>query len=204
MSNPWIRNQRFRCPTCNEFVRKYEEEQCEACRESDKKISEADKYRMQQPVRENSNDYCGCGKLKESLKAKACLVCLKRISLDRRAKASAKYREKLKEDIYEYRDGIKAEVWKYYGEKCACCGETRAWALQLDHKYNDGARRRAEGEAIGHALYKDLVTNGFSNDFQLLCGTCNWGKSRNYGVCPHEEERKTVEVLTSQEGQVVI
>lgn len=85
---------------------------------------------------------------------------------------------------------LKLEVFKAYGGKCICCGERRLWALQIDHVFNNGARHKKELNCNGgRPIYRWAKENGFPNTLQLLCATCNYGKSINQGKCPHEVER---------------
>lgn len=94
----------------------------------------------------------------------------------------------------EWREGLKREVYKHYGDICNCCGESDHMFLTLDHINNDGykERRRVEpggvrGRKIAGQMYKHIIESGFPDDLQLLCYNCNCGKQRNFGVCPHVE-----------------
>lgn len=74
-------------------------------------------------------------------------------------------------------------VYKHYGNKCKCCGETNPLFLSIDHINNDGSHHR---KTFSISLSTWLVHNNFPKDFQLLCYNCNMGKARNGGVCPHK------------------
>lgn len=80
---------------------------------------------------------------------------------------------------------LKSQVLGFYGEFCACCGETYRAVLSIDHINEDGAAHRRE---IGRNLYRWLVNNGFPSGFQTLCRNCNWAKA--YGGCWHKESRE--------------
>ncbi len=81
------------------------------------------------------------------------------------------------------------KVFSHYGEFCICCNENNRIFLTIDHMENNGHEHRKEirGNGLGHNFYLWLIRNNFPNEFQTLCRNCNWGKFRNYGVCPHEE-----------------
>lgn len=80
---------------------------------------------------------------------------------------------------------IRAEVIDAYGGRCACCGESEATFLELDHVDSDGAEHRRMIGRGAHATYKWAKDQGFPASFQLLCANCNQGRHRNGGVCPH-------------------
>ncbi len=80
---------------------------------------------------------------------------------------------------------LRDEVFAAYGGPvCACCGETCADFLQVDHINNDGAAHRKKHK--GKWLYRWLRLQGFPQGFQILCANCNWGKGQCGGVCPHK------------------
>lgn len=81
------------------------------------------------------------------------------------------------------------EALTHYGNKCACCGETKLGFLTLDHPNNDGAsHRRATNCGTGAKFYQWLKKNNYPLEFQALCWNCNCGKRDNGGVCPHVKE----------------
>jgi hypothetical protein len=83
-----------------------------------------------------------------------------------------------------------------YGGKCACCGETRAFLLCIDHVNNDGAKERRrfaktipEGRnnlrgGAGTPFFLWLIKNNFPNKerYQVLCFNCNTLKATK-GKC---------------------
>ena len=93
---------------------------------------------------------------------------------------------------------VRIEVYKHYGNECACCGENEPLFLSIDHINNDGADHRREltegwGGNIearrryaGVIFYHWIKRNRFPSNLQLLCMNCNMGKQRNNGICPHE------------------
>jgi hypothetical protein len=85
-------------------------------------------------------------------------------------------------------------VMNAYGNACACCGETTPKFLTIDHIHNDGASARKEKlhPKDSYGFYRWLVKNKFPKEFQILCMNCNFGKSRNNGVCPHQESSTTI------------
>lgn len=94
-----------------------------------------------------------------------------------------------------YRQKVVDEVYRAYGDKCACCGETRRAFLTIDHVNNDGAEHRRQVRSAD--IYTWLRKRGFPQEnFVMLCLNCNMGKHRNKGICPHAEERIAAEELT--------
>jgi hypothetical protein len=81
---------------------------------------------------------------------------------------------------------------KYGGCKCTCprCGETDLEFLSLDHINLDGGAHRREvspgrKDWGGHHLFRLLRRQGWPPGYQVLCMNCNFGRTRNGGVCPH-------------------
>ena len=99
----------------------------------------------------------------------------------------SKNREKVRASFRRYHAGLRKEVLCAYGHCCACCGETTADFLTIDHIFNDGAAHKKERhkDGGGRQLYLWLKQHGFPKDrFQLLCANCNFSKGK-YGSCPH-------------------
>ena len=108
-----------------------------------------------------------------------------------RAKQIAQYHANPKPAIRRARQrrlALRNEVIKAYGGKCTCCGIAVPEFLAIDHKYNDGAKHRAQiGE--GNVLYGWLKRHNFPKKrFQLHCHNCNAAKSI-YGKCPHKRTK---------------
>ncbi len=107
--------------------------------------------------------------------------------------------EKFKAKQVKRTADIRNEVLNAYGGVCACCGETEAMFLTVDHIFDDGAeeRRRLFGTRVGRgtpAMYRWLKKNGFPKDrYRLMCFNCNCGRARNGGTCPHQQKCATVE-----------
>ncbi len=114
-------------------------------------------------------------------------------------KAKAEYRAR-PENVETYRESnrqwarkLRLEILNAYGHRCACCGETIAEFLALDHPNNDGASHRAAvGE--GTKIYMDVKRRGFPPEFRLLCHNCNQSRGY-YGYCPHDN-KVTVPIRT--------
>ena len=84
------------------------------------------------------------------------------------------------------------QVYEGYGDLCSCCGESNPLFLSIDHVFNNGAVHRQQLNngrrgPNGERLYREVIARGFPRDYQLLCFNCNLGRSRNKGVCPHQE-----------------
>lgn len=87
-------------------------------------------------------------------------------------------------------NAVRDTVLNHYGAKCACCGESHRAMLTLDHIAEDGQAHRSKIKAGTNAtkrVYADVIAQGFPPSFQILCLSCNMAKSRNGGVCPHNE-----------------
>ena len=86
---------------------------------------------------------------------------------------------------------LKDEVMAHYGNKCSCCNESTRELLTLDHINNDGIkwRKLLKGALTNNKMvYKDIQNRNYPEDIQVLCFSCNIGKSW-YGTCPHKFTR---------------
>jgi hypothetical protein len=94
-----------------------------------------------------------------------------------------------------HRDGInlrhrlymakkKTDVFNAYGNKCACCGETKKEFLTIDHVNGGGHAHR---QKVGTQIWLHVVKEGFPKTYQLLCFNCNCAKGI-FGSCPHNRE----------------
>ena len=81
---------------------------------------------------------------------------------------------------------LKKEVFKYYGNICACCGEKELVFLAIDHINGDGRKHRRKIE--GSSLWSWLKNNDFPNGYRVLCHNCNWAVAFKR-TCPHQVER---------------
>jgi hypothetical protein len=96
-------------------------------------------------------------------------------------------RERIRLAQVKMRQKLREEIFAHYDNKCACCGESEAAFLTIDHVNNDGAEHRRElGKPSGTVFYFWLRKNNYPEGFQALCWNCNCGKRINKGVCPHE------------------
>lgn len=83
-------------------------------------------------------------------------------------------------------------IYKAYGNKCACCGETNPKFFTIDHVNNDGHIERKSGKYTnGSMFYRQIVKDRFPPNYQILCYNCNLGRARNGGICPHQEDSET-------------
>lgn len=83
---------------------------------------------------------------------------------------------------HERQAELKELVYRGYGAKCACCGETGPKFLTLDHVNNDGFKDRHRRMVD---VYREIIKNHFPPTFQIMCFNCNCGRAMNGGVCPH-------------------
>lgn len=127
---------------------------------------------------------------------------------DKRREAGRRHYAKVKADpalmarrrqkCHDWHLEMKLRAFNVLGRECACCGESRIAFLQIDHINNDGsAHRRRLGMKVEGGMraggyqrrfYFEII-GGKKDGLQLMCANCNWGKARNGGICPHEEER---------------
>jgi 5-methylcytosine-specific restriction endonuclease McrA len=79
----------------------------------------------------------------------------------------------------------RAEVFSWYGCRCACCGEPDIRMLSLDHIQKDECDERKVYRAI-RTMWKNHEA---SEHYQLLCITCNQAKGPGR-ECPHTTEAR--------------
>ena len=85
-----------------------------------------------------------------------------------------------------WRQNHKEQVMNHYGNKCACCGESRIEFLTIDHIHGGGNKHRKEiHQAGGSHFYRWLINNGFPEGFRVLCFNCNCSLGF-HGYCPHQ------------------
>lgn len=77
-----------------------------------------------------------------------------------------------------------------YGHKCACCSETEAKFLALDHVHGGGSIHR-KALKWRNKVYRLVISNGFPPEYQILCHNCNMAKAF-YGQCPHQDSKVAV------------
>lgn len=76
------------------------------------------------------------------------------------------------------------KVLEYYGNKCACCGESTFEFLAIDHIFGMGDEQRKKWRSGN--FYTWIMKNNYPNDLQILCHNCNSAKGF-YGKCPHQK-----------------
>lgn len=86
----------------------------------------------------------------------------------------------------EQRAKVRREVIEAYGGKCACCGESEAAFLAIDHIDGGGKAHLASIGGASSLIYW-LRKNGYPEGFQVLCHNCNMAKGI-YKICPHQHE----------------
>jgi hypothetical protein len=89
---------------------------------------------------------------------------------------------------------VRAAVFTAYGNKCACCGESRWQFLAVDH-INGGGRKHIQenGLSYGSKFYRWLIRNEFPEGYRLLCHNCNTARG-HWGFCPHEDPNRDKEL----------
>lgn len=86
----------------------------------------------------------------------------------------------------DHKAHYKKIVFDYYGWECNCCDENVVEFLSIDHVNGGGSRERREEHISGVRLYKKIIKEGFSEDYQILCMNCNFGKKITGTICPHQ------------------
>ena len=79
--------------------------------------------------------------------------------------------------------GLRDEILRHYGHKCACCGESTKEFLCLDHVNGGGCKHRKKVPS-GYMLYRWVIKNKFPASIRVLCHNCNMSLGI-YGYCPH-------------------
>ncbi len=115
-------------------------------------------------------------------------------SYKKRKEKWLKMNEEQRQSVREYfrnRDRIiRYEVIAHYGDKCACCGETRKEFLCIDHIHGGGEKHRKKlGITAGARFCSWIKRNKFPKEFQILCWNCNQSKG-SFKYCPHEREKQ--------------
>ena len=73
-------------------------------------------------------------------------------------------------------------IIKYYGGKCACCGERRMEFLHVDREsLPEEAKKLMD-------VVKWVVKNDFPDGIVIKCYNCRYAE-KYYGCCPHEKEK---------------
>lgn len=90
-----------------------------------------------------------------------------------------------------YLEEMREMLFKHYGDKCSCCGESEKIFLTLEHLNNDGAFHRKQVRSMNPvALILDLRKRGWPEQgYTILCFNCNLGKAKNKNICPHVQKR---------------
>lgn len=123
-----------------------------------------------------------CGNAFEASRsdAKRCVSCRQKYLMEYRRKDSTKSRRKISNRK------IRERLFEGYGNKCACCGESRFEFLALDHV--DGGGRVERKTRSTQQIALTAIREGFPDKYRILCHNCNQAIGW-YSVCPHETER---------------
>lgn len=163
----------------------YREKNREKCREKERKHYHENIDEMREKGKKK-------GKLQYSRHKNIVLVRNKKWNDEHKEQMKAyysKYYQDHKDVILQqgkaYRDRVRQKVFDYFGNKCACCGETEPKFLTIDHINGGGNVQRKKLGKSGFVMYKWLIKNNFPDGFQLLCYNCNCAKGF-FGECPHQ------------------
>jgi len=97
-------------------------------------------------------------------------------------------REERQKYMRNRRDKMLDEVFRIYGDRCVCCGETNKKFLTVDHINGGGSRDRHANKGV--KFYTRIAEEADRTKYQILCYNCNCGRARNKGVCPHKEKNQ--------------
>lgn len=87
--------------------------------------------------------------------------------------------------LRKYRS-VRRRAMALLGDRCACCRETLATMLEIDHIHNDGnIERKTNGWSQSAILKRILRMEDPRSRYQILCANCNKSKFRNGGQCEH-------------------
>jgi hypothetical protein len=100
---------------------------------------------------------------------------------EKRRRWNAAHPEQRKAAGKKERDSLRLQVLVAYGGRCACCGESRAALLAIDHV--GGLPPEGRSHAGPYLFYRWLRRNGFPPGFQVLCFNCNHAKGPGPGEC---------------------
>jgi hypothetical protein len=79
-----------------------------------------------------------------------------------------------------------------YGGRCACCGETAANALTIDHIKGGGTKHVKSLQEKGTTFYTWLLRQPHRpEEFRVLCWTCN-AELGLFGFCHHHPEIRQI------------
>jgi len=110
------------------------------------------------------------------------------VSKEQRKVMNAEYRQShpdvIKSIKRRYREKARILIIEHYGGKCSCCGISNIDFLTLDH-IDGGGKAHLREAGNTHALYRQIVRDGYPTCYRLLCWNCNSGRSINSGQCPH-------------------
>ena len=85
----------------------------------------------------------------------------------------------------DYGRRLKLAAIAAYGDRCACCSESRHEFLAIDHIGGGGNKHRKEiGVSPGHGFYRWLKRQKYPAGFRVLCHNCNVALGM-FGYCPH-------------------
>jgi hypothetical protein len=81
---------------------------------------------------------------------------------------------------------LKEIIFKHYGSKCACCGESQYEFLTIDHINGGGNKDRRKISKMRGSFFW-IKQNNYPDDLQILCANCNTAKAY-HGICPHQKQ----------------
>lgn len=129
------------------------------------------------------------GEIAELVGSTSLPVCmsLEHFGIARRSQSASK---KLRFDRLGRKWVSKQDLIAAYGGVCACCGETEAAFLTLDHVGGGGGKHRQtfrdKGQNHVQHIRQELKAAGWPRDkYRLLCMNCQFGYMHGR-TCPHQ------------------
>lgn len=85
---------------------------------------------------------------------------------------------------------LREEMFKAYGDTCACCGEAEKTFLCLDHIGGGGNKDRDLCGGRNTGVMRRLSKLGWPRDgHRVLCANCNAATMRGR-ICPHQTRKE--------------
>lgn len=91
-------------------------------------------------------------------------------------------KRKANEAVKRYTKRLRDLVIEIYGNKCACCNESRGNFLTFEHRLGGGNKHR---QRVGrcYVFWKAIIEEGYRPDkYSVLCYNCNCSRG-SYGYC---------------------
>ena len=80
------------------------------------------------------------------------------------------------------------EIFRIYGDSCACCGTKTSYFLTIHHVHGKGEEEKS---ASRYSTWKKAVDARNPKEYRILCFNCHLGGvHHNHGLCPHRSRKR--------------